>query len=529
MAEAIANDPGLVLGVAGDHPAIAGHGDIEALAKGGRTNFFGFLVRLVARIPFFFIASRLYGASAMGRFASALVMVEFAGQMASLGQKRGLAQKLAESAWPAAASGKARDGEAAANAVADALLVTTLLAGAMAALIWVFPGSMYPKGNFSAAERLLVLSVWALAVGDIALAALAFRFDVATTVRARAVVEPWTLSITAGAMFWIDREAGLAVAYIASVSAATLVALVALVRAYGLPRRWQPRPLPLLRLALRNMPLAGADAVEWGTRKIDVFILRFFIGEAPLGIYYFAQQFSSLPQKLKTSFEPVLGPVITRNVRDGNMAAIAAQVCQVGFWITAAQAGIALALAIPAAGLMGLGGPAFVAGTAALDFLLIAEVLAATGVVSEAALIYLARMRNLWISLGTIVLQAVLTLGFILAGQRAGIAPTGQAALAALAMALALAMASLLKARLLGRIVQRPISNWRRGLLIAGVPALLVGALARALPEWAELIFGLPAILGVWCLMIWRFGFGPEDRVLFRRQALNGDNDARVD
>ncbi|MGG2382835.1 hypothetical protein, partial [Salmonella enterica] len=101
------------------------------------------------------------------------------------------------------------------------------------------------------------------------------------------------------------------------------------------------RPLPLLRLAMRNMPLAGADAVEWGTRKIDVFLLRFFIGEAPLGIYYFAQQFASLPQKLKTSFEPVLGPVITRNVRSGNMAAIATQVCQVGFWITAAQAGIA--------------------------------------------------------------------------------------------------------------------------------------------------------------------------------------------
>ena len=31
--------------------------DIAALAKGGRTNFFGFLLRLVARIPFLFIAS----------------------------------------------------------------------------------------------------------------------------------------------------------------------------------------------------------------------------------------------------------------------------------------------------------------------------------------------------------------------------------------------------------------------------------------------------------------------------------------
>lgn len=497
-------------------------GDIAALAKGGRTNFFGFLMRLVARVPFLFIASRLYGASAMGRFASALVMVEFAGQMATLGQKRGLAQRLAETAWPDAeqrngAGGGAGDRDAATHAVADALLVTTLLAGAMAFLIWLFPESMYPKGNFSQAERLLVLSVWTLAVGDIALAALAFRFDVATTVRARAVVEPWTLSITAGALYFVYPEGGLALAYLASVGAATAVALHALWRMYGLPRRWRPRPLPLLRLAMRNMPLAGADAVEWGTRKIDVFLLRFFIGEAPLGIYYFAQQFASLPQKLKTSFEPVLGPVITRNVRSGNMAAIATQVCQVGFWITAAQAGIALALAIPGAGLMGLGGPDFVGGTPALIFLLAAEVVAATAVVSEAALIYVARMRNLWISLGTIVLQGILTVGLIGAAQRAGGNAMVEAAMAALAMALALGTTSLLKARLLARVVGQPINNWRWALVWAALPAIAVGALTRLLPEWAGMAIGVPAILAVYCLVIWRVGFGPEDRVLFRK------------
>ena len=37
-------------------------GDIAALAKGGRTNFLGFLLRLAARLPFLFIAGRMYGA-----------------------------------------------------------------------------------------------------------------------------------------------------------------------------------------------------------------------------------------------------------------------------------------------------------------------------------------------------------------------------------------------------------------------------------------------------------------------------------
>jgi O-antigen/teichoic acid export membrane protein len=522
LAKAIASPEDVTMPAgAGAAAFVAGDdgGDIAALAKGGRTNILGFLVRLVARVPFLFIASRLYGASAMGRLASALVMVEFAGLLATLGQTRGLAQRLDETGWSGRqhSLGQVFDPDAATHAVADALLVTTLLAGAMSLLIWWFPQSMYPHGHFSLAERLLVLAVWIMAVGDISLAALAFRFDVATTVRARAVVEPWTLSITAGLAYFVYPQGGLALAYLASVGAATTVALVALVRAYGLPRNWRPRPLALLRLAMRNMPLAGADAVEWGTRKIDVFILRFFLIDANLGIYFFAQQFASLPQKLKTSFEPVLGPVITRNVRIGNMAAIAAQVCQVGFWITAAQAGIALALAIPGVGLMGLGGPTFVQGTWALVFLLIAEVVAATGVVSEAALIYVARMRNLWISLGTIVLQGSLTLGFILAGQHYGLSAVWQAALAALAMAIALGMSSLVKSHLLARIVGEPINNWRWGLVWAAIPAAMIGAASHLLPEWAELLFGIPAILGVYCLMIWRFGFGPEDRVLFRK------------
>lgn len=481
--------------------------DIAALAKGGRTNFFGFLLRLVARIPFLFIASRLYGAAAMGRFASALVMVEFAGMLATLGQKRGLAQRLAE------------EHEHPANAVADALLVATVLALVASALLWTFPAAMFPKGNHVPADLWLIASVWILAVGDLALAALAFRFDVGATVRARAVVEPWALSLSAGALYFIYPAAGLSLAYLISVGSATAVALFALLRSYGLPRQWVPHPARLLPLVSRNLPLAGADAVEWGTRKLDVFILRFFVGEAPLGIYFFAQQFASLPQKLKTSFEPVLGPVITRNVIDRNYAAIARQVCQVGFWITAAQAGIALALAIPATGLMGLGGPDFVQGTGALVLLLLAEVVAATAVVSEAALVYLARYRNLLASLVTILLQAVFTVAGIRLVAGLGYGPGWQVAAAAGALTLALASASVLKSLLLSRILGERINNWRSALLWAVLPAGSVGvAIKVLLPEWASMLVGIPVIIGIYVWLIWRLGFGPEDRVLFRKQ-----------
>ena len=488
----------------------AAHEDIAALAKGGRTNFIGFLLRLAARLPFLFIAGRLYGAEALGRFASAVIIIELAGQLATLGQKRGLAQRLAE---------ETRDP---ACVVADGMLLSLLIGAVVAGLLLMVPAPMFPSGQYSQIDRLLPLAIIPLSLTDIALAALAFRYDVATTVRSRSVVEPWVLSIAAGILYFVIPESGLSIAYIVSIAAAAVFALIPLARSYGVPRDWRPRPLLLTRLALASLPLAAADAVEWGTRKLDIAILGIFASPAAVGVYYVAQQVASLPQKLKTSFEPILGPVITRNVKEKNYHVIAQQVCQVGFWIIAAQAGIALALGIPGRAIMGLVGPNFTGGTGALAFLLAAEVVAATAVVSEAALIYLARIRNLYVSLATIAVQAVLTVGGIELVDHLGLPQLYRAAAAAAALMLALGFASVVKSRMLAKILGERINNWRWPLAWAIGPAVVVGAATKLLPEWLELIVGIPAILGTYGFIIWHRGFGPEDRVLFRKNVGGG-------
>jgi len=71
---------------------------------------------------------------------------------------------------------------------------------------------------------------------------------------------------------------------------------------------------------------------------------------------------------------------------------------------------------------------------------------------------------------------------------------------------------------LLRHLLGRPINNWRWALVWAAAPAVVVGWLATRLPEWAELLIGIPAILAAYGAVIWRRGFGPEDRVLFRKQ-----------
>ncbi|MXO96206.1 oligosaccharide flippase family protein [Erythrobacter aquimaris] len=483
--------------------------DLTAIAKGGRQNFIGFLLRLLARLPFLFIAGRLYGPEALGRFASALVVVELVALMCSMGEKRGLAQRLADG----------EEGTHPANLVYDGMLLAIAFSALAAAFFWLVPAPLFPSGEFTQLDRLIVLAIPGYALTEIVLAAQAYKYDIATTVRARAVVEPWTISIMAGVFYFVPAlsDSGLSLAYLVSIYAGLFTGLYAFFRSYGPPKHWRPELGYMRKVTARALPLATADAIEWGTRRLDIFILGLFAAPAAVGVYYIAQQVASLPQKLKTSFEPILGPVITKNLKTKNYAAIAKQVCQVGFWIIAAQAGIALALGVPGEAVMGLVGPEFVGGTGALAFLLAAEVVAATAVVSEAVLIYVARGRNLAISVGTIAFQAALTITLIMLVERLGYGEPFKAAAAALALMIALGVASLVKALLLTRILGHPINNWRWALLYAVAPAVLVGWAATQLPEWAELAFGVPAILLTYGFVIWKRGFGPEDRVLFKR------------
>ena len=292
--------------------------------------------------------------------------------------------------------------------------------------------------------------------------------------------------------------------------------MIPFLRSYGLPHGWSPQPGALWRMARLNLPVAAADAVEWGSRRIDIAVLGLFFSPAVVGIYYVAQQVASLPSKLKTSFDPILGPVISRNLALGDKAAVARQVRQVGFWVIAAQGGVALALGIPGEAVLGVVGAGFVAGTAALGFLLAAEVVAATGAVSEAALIYTARHRNMMISLTMIALEAALAAALILGMRYLGWPLMWQATGPAIALMLALAFAAVVKSRLLAHILGARVSGWRWPLIWAAVAAMIVGQGVVRLPEWAELIVGIPAILVAFGLVLWTRGFGPEDRLLFK-------------
>jgi O-antigen/teichoic acid export membrane protein len=474
------------------NPAQAGS---AALAQGGRTNFAGFLLRLAARFPFLLIAARLYGADDLGRFAYATMVVEFVAALATVGLKRGLSAEMARGDRPET------------HVLADGWCIGLLLAVAGTGLLLAFPEVMFPDGTASSAERWFALVVPAIVVADVSLAGLAFRHRIDAAVRARSVIEPWVLTIAATLLaFTAWHAAGLLVAYLLSLLAAVAASVSPAVRAFGPAHGWRPSVGRMAGIAARNLPLAGADLVEWATRRLDIFILGRFATPEVVGLYYVAQQVASLAGKIRVSFDPILAPMLSNALKAGRPDAAAAHLRQVGFWVLAFQLPVVLALGLPAEGVLGLFGPAFAAGGMVLALLLVAELAAANSSVSEMGLIYARPRSNLLIAGAGLALQGGLSLWLV---------PLHGAEGAAAALLIALTAAAVARQILLGRALGASVAFWRWSLLAAGAVAFAFGYAARMLPELPQILVTVPGVLLLFGGLIWRFGFRLEDRALF--------------
>lgn len=470
-----------------------------ALAQGGRTNFAGFLLRLSARFPFLVIAARLYGADDLGRFAYATMVVEFVAALATVGLKRGISGEMARADRPQP------------HVLADGWLLGLILAAIGTAVLVLLPGLMFPDSGAIGAERWFALIVPAIVVADISLAALAFRHRIAVAVRARSVIEPWVLTIAAtGLAFTALKSEGLLVAYLLSLLAAVSASLAPAIREFGLPHGWHPSLSRLVAIGWRNLPLAGADLVEWATRRLDVFILGRFASAEVVGLYYVAQQVASLAGKIRASFDPILVPMLSRALKENRPADAARSLNQVGFWVLSFQLPVVLALGLPAEGVLGLFGPAFAAGGLVLALLLAAELAAAGSSLAELGLIFARPKANLAIASAGLALQAVLSLWLI---------PLYGGAGAAGALFLAVAFAGIARQLLMSQVLGQSVGLWRWSLLGAGGAAFAVGYAARGLPELWQMLVTIPGVLLVFAALIWRFGYGPEDRVLLSRGA----------
>ena len=88
---------------------------------------------------------------------------------------------------------------------------------------------------------------------------------------------------------------------------------------------------------------------------------------------------------------------------------------------------------------------------------------------------------------------------------------------AAIALATALTLGSVLKSRRLHKDLGARVAGLRWALIGATAGALALALPLRRLPDLWQLVFGIPAVMLVYGVIVWRWGLKAEDRVLFTR------------
>ena len=332
---------------------------MATLARGGRLNFFGFVLRLAARLPFLFIAGRIYGAAALGRFAYAVLIVEFAAQLATLGLKRGLAQLLANAKKPHVC------------VVADALLVA-----AIGSAIGMAHPDRSSRRRCSRPRRITGLESAACRSPSSRSPGPTSRWPrspitttSASTVRARSIVEPWTISIAAFAWSFIS-------------TARRADHRLRLLDGRGAGRVADPAPAKATACRTAGSPDLAAAVADGAAQRAAGRRRRGRMGVAPdrhrrarrcsfspsvVGIYYVAQQVAIAAGQAEDQLRPDARPG-DRPQHRGRRPAGGRQAGAAGraSGSSPRSSAIALALGIPGEAVMGLVGSGFIGGTAML-------------------------------------------------------------------------------------------------------------------------------------------------------------------
>ncbi len=479
-------------------PGLAAANPSATIVRGARTTFLGFVLRLGGRFPFLLIAGHFYGKEALGIFAYATAVVELVALVATMGLRRGLLYHLAH----------AKDTHAAA---AEALMLALGAALLGAVALSLLPMLVFPDTQVSGLLRLFPFVMLAIVLSDICLAALSHHHLMFPQVVARSIVEPWVLTLTAGALAFTSlKHEALFIAYALAMLAAAAISLFYYRKRFALRAITRLQWQDISALAKQSAPVWLADIVEVGQRRVDVLILGQIAGPAVVGLYYAAQQVATLVARMRGSFEPILTPVMAKLAAAQDRAVAAHQLDQVRFWLFCAQLAVMLALSLYAKSIMTMIGPEFASGATIMILLLLAELFWGVLGIAELPLLFSKPKTNVLIGLVAIAVEIALALYLI---------PRFTGTGAAIALCAAFLVAGVLKTALVSRLLEsmphpaRMLWPLLFGLLATGPSYWLAGHMRFPL----SMLTGIPLFLGLYGALLWYFAFTDADRMLFRK------------
>jgi O-antigen/teichoic acid export membrane protein len=478
--------------------------DTRDLARGAGVNYLGSIARIAPRAIFLVLAGRFYGRSGFGAYTFGITVVETAAAISLFGMKRSLFRFMSE----AKANGESVHRPIAngvALAVTMGLLLTLLVGvtGGMLARAFALPTAARPLLVLTSAIPMIVLS-------DVLLVAIRFTRKMRYEVMARSLVEPITLTTVLILVHWMGMgEAGLAVAYAASLLAAAIATVFFFTRVYSLgdcmraPLRWSE----IRALATFSGPTAGYEFFLMLADKVDIFLISYFTPVQTVGLYGMARQFSTITKKLRAGFDRILPPVFSESIAANDLRRAGHQLAMVARWILSAELLVALFFAFFGTTILGWVSDDFTGGATVVVLLMIGDAFNGSLGVSELPFVYLRPYPN--ILFGAVMLVLTGGIGALLIQDFGAEGAAAAVLLTAVVVNTARALAS---RRMFGIGVVE--LNLFKSLVAAGGAALVVwgvGQLLSGAPIVAS-VLSFPLLIAAYLGALYLLGMEPEDR-----------------
>lgn len=478
--------------------------DVDDLARGASVQYLGFIARLGSRVPFLFLAARLFGESRFGTFTFGITVVETAAFLALFGMKRSLYKFMSE----AVSRGEPLHGPIA-NGVALALSLGTLLTVTVGAASGPLAELF---GLPSAARPLLVLTpaIFFIVVSDILLVAIRFTRQMRFEVYARSIAEPVTLTLSIVVLYWAGvRELGLVVGYVTSLAVAALATIYFFARLYSVreclrvPLRWGE----IRELATFSGPTAVHEFLTVLSTRADVFLVSYFMPASVVGVYGMARQFATVTKKIKGGFDRILPAVLSESITVAAMRRADDQLVTVSRWILTVELLVVLFFVFWADGLLALLEGAFAGGALIVVLLVLGDTVRGTLGASELPFVYLRPGVN--VVFGVAYLLLVI-------GTNVGLIPRLGAEGAALGVLVSVSLVNgtrvLANRRMFDLAIVRPVVLKP---LLAALPAagaVLAFRQVVSVSPVVDAALGIPVLIAFYLGSLYLLGLEPEDR-----------------
>ena len=478
--------------------------DVRDVIRGALATLTGFGGRIGARLIFIAFATHQFGAAKFGDLGLVAAYVEILAALAAVGLKRTLMGLMSEQE----ANGEPVEGLLLAM-VCSSLILAIILSG-LFGLAWP-----YVIPDAGAMPLVLYLALPSFVVADVLGAATRYKRIIKWDVLARTFVEPWVLLLVKMLLYWTrDLDTGLLVAYSCSIAAAAIFCLYGVFNTYGLSALKKARFSwrMLIDIPVKSFPAGITDMGVFSFRRLDLIILRFFVGAEASGVYYAVQQLATVPQKVYQLFEPMMAPVIAKLHQNANPKKIEVKLVSTVRWVFILQIGITVSLLAFGTNVLGLFGTDFRSGLLIMIIILSAELFDGTFALVETVLIFIRPKLAMTLILITLVIEAIaVSVGAYYLGAE-GAAYGFLFAMLSLAMGRYLAAKFELKISILN-------SSFLKPTLAAALLAVALLAFQYFVPLESGYITALAFIIGLagYLYSIKRFALSQEDAVMLKR------------